>query len=106
MFYMAIQGKYGIKKLRATFDSKMAIFLISFGVIGMGIALTIAGYEQVLIERAQLGGTWDAFFIAQNQTWMAQAMDWRLIMGVVTTVGFFYLVKDLLTISKNPNNVR
>ncbi len=106
MFYMAVQGKYGIKKIRATFDSKMAIFLISFGVMGMGIALTIAGYEQVLIERAQLGGTWDAFFIAQNQTWMAQAMNWRLIMGVVTTVGFVYLVKDLLTISKNTNNIR
>ncbi len=63
------------------------------------------GYEQVLIERGQLGATWNAYFAAQNQTWMSQAMDWRLIMGIVMTVGFLYLVKDLLTISKNPKNV-
>ncbi len=71
----------------------------------MTVALTIAGYEQVLIARAQLGGTWQAYFDAQNQLWMSQAMNWRLIMGMVTTVGFFYLVKDLLTISKNPENI-
>ena len=105
MFYIAVQGKYGIKKLRATFASKMAIFLITFGVLGMAVALTIAGYEQVLIARAQLGGGWQAYFSAQNQLWMSQAMDWRLIMGVVTLVGFLYLAKDLLTISKNPENV-
>ncbi len=105
MFYMAVQGKYGIKKLRSTFSTNMAIFLLSFGMLGMTVALTIAGYEQVLIARAQLGATWNAYFLAQNQTWMVQAMDWRLIMGVVMTVGFLYLVKDLLTISKNPKNL-
>jgi nitric oxide reductase subunit B len=105
MFYLAIQGKYGIKKMRATFNSKMAIFLITFGVVGMAISLTIAGYEQVLVARAQLGGGWDAYFTAQGLTWMTQAMGWRLVMGVVTLLGFFFLVKDLLTISKNPNNV-
>ena len=105
MFYLAIQGKYGIKKMRATFNSKMAIFLITFGVVGMAIALTIAGYEQVLVARAQLGAGWDAFFTAQGLVWMTQAMGWRIVMGVVTLLGFFFLVKDLLTISKNPENV-
>jgi len=105
MFYMAIQGKHGIKKLRATFATKMAIVLLSLGMLGMTVALTIAGYEQVLIERGQLGATWNAYFVAQNQAWMSQAMDWRFIMGIVMTVGFLYLVKDLLTISKNPKNV-
>jgi len=105
MFYIGVQGKHGIKKLRSTFASNMAIFLLTFGMLGMTVALTIAGYEQVLIARAQLGATWNAFFLAQNQQWFAQAMDWRFFMGIVMTVGFVYLVKDLLTISKNPKNV-
>ncbi len=36
----------------------------------MTVALTIAGYEQVLVERAELGGTWEAFFTAQDLPWM------------------------------------
>jgi len=105
MFYMAVQGKHGIKKLRATFATKMSIFLLNFGMLGMTVALTIAGYEQVLIERAQLGATWNAYFVSQNQEWMSQAYNWRLIMGFVMVVGFIYLAKDLLTISKNPKNI-
>jgi len=100
MMYLGIQKAYGIERLKATFNSKMALFLITFGVIGMTVALTIAGYEQVLVERAELGGGWDAYFTAQNLPWMLQAQAWRLIMGVVTFVGFIYLVLDLLTIGK------
>jgi len=100
MMYIGIQKAYGIERLKATFNSKMAIFLITFGVIGMTVALTIAGYEQVLVERAELGGGWDAYFTAQNLPWMLQAQAWRLIMGVVTFIGFIYLVIDLLTIGK------
>jgi nitric oxide reductase subunit B len=98
MMYMGVQYAYGIKEMRATFKSKMGIFLITFGVIGMGVALTIAGYEQVLVERAELGAGWNAFFVAQELPWYTQAMLWRAIMGVVTFVGFVYLVWDLLTI--------
>ena len=100
MMYMGIQGAYGVKRMKATFNSKMAIFLITFGVIGMTVALTIAGYEQVLVERAELGGGWQAFFAAQNLPWYIQAQLWRLIMGLVTFVGFVYLLIDLLTIGK------
>jgi nitric oxide reductase subunit B len=64
----------------------------------MTVALTIAGYEQVLVERAELGAGWNAFFVAQELPWYIQAMVWRAIMGVVTFVGFVYLVLDLLTI--------
>ena len=66
----------------------------------MTVALTIAGYEQVLVERAELGGTWEAYFTAQNLHWYVQAQGWRLAMGVVTFVGFVLLVADLLTIGK------
>jgi nitric oxide reductase subunit B len=100
MIYLGLQGAYGIKNMRATKLSKWAIFLITFGVLSMAVALTIAGYEQVLVERAELGGTWEAFFTAQNLTWMVQAQGWRLTMGLVTFAGFVCLVLDLLTIGK------
>jgi len=98
MMYMGVQGAYGVERLRATFKSKMGIFLVTFGVMGMTIALTVSGYEQVLVERAELGATWNAFFVAQELPWYIQGMMWRAIMGVMTFVGFIYLVWDLLTI--------
>ncbi len=101
MIYVGIQGAYGLERMKATFKSKMGIFLVTFGVMGMTIALTIAGYEQVLIERAELGTTWNAFFVAQELPWYVQAQQWRMIMGVTTFVGFIYLVWDLLTIGNN-----
>ncbi len=104
MFYMAVQGKNNVKILRATFDSKMALYLINFGVMGMTVALTISGYGQVLVERAQFGATWEGFFVSQNFVWFVQGLGWRLAMGVVTLVGFAYLIKDLLTIGRSPLN--
>jgi len=98
---LALQGTYGVKVMKSTSLTKWAAFLIMFGVMGMGIALTISGYEQVLVERAELGATWDAFFIAQNLSWMIQGLAWRLVMGVVTFIGFALLVVDLLSIGKN-----
>lgn len=98
MFYMGVQGKSGKANLRMTFASKMGFVLICFGVVGMAVALTIAGYGQVMVERAQMGATWEGYFVSQNSHWFLQAMAWRLVMGVVTLVGFVYLVYDLLTI--------
>jgi len=100
MMYYGIQKAYGAERMKATFKSKMAIFMITFGVLGMTVALTIAGYEQVLVERAELGAGWSAFFAAQNLPWYVQAQTWRAIMGVVTFIGFIYLVLDLITIGK------
>ncbi len=106
MIYLGVQGKNGIKELRATFASKMAITLITIGVLGMTVSLTIAGYGQVLVERAQMGATWEAYFVSQNFTWFVQGLGWRLAMGIVTFVGFIFLVKDLLTTSKSPRHIR
>jgi len=100
MMYYGIQKAYNVKVLKSNFKSKMALFMITFGVLGMTIALTISGYEQVMIERGELGATWNAYFIAQNLPWFVQGMLWRGIMGVVTFIGFVYLVWDLLTIGK------
>jgi len=106
MIYMGVQGAYGVEKMKSTFKTKMALFLIAFGVMGMTIALTIAGYEQVLVERAELGATWNAFFVAQELPWYVQAQLWRAVMGVVTFVGFIYLVWDLLTIGTQAKKVQ
>ena len=100
MMYYGLQRAYGVQRMKLTFKSKMGIFLTTFGVMGMTIALTIAGYEQVIVERGEMGATWNAFFVAQNLPWYVQAQMWRAIMGVVTLLGFIYLAWDLLTIGK------
>ena len=74
MFYMGVQGKNGIKVMKATFASKMAITLITAGVMGMTVSLTVAGYGQVLVERAQMGATWEGFFVSQNMVWFVQGL--------------------------------
>lgn len=106
MFYMGVQGANGIKALRATFASKMGIILISGGVLGMTVALTVSAYVQTMVERAQWGATWTGYFAAQESQWMIQGYGWRLAMGVITFIGFIFLVKDLLTIKNNPRNIK
>ena len=80
--------------------------LITLGVLGMTISLTVAGYGQVLVERAQMGATWEGFFVSQDMVWFVQGLGWRLATGIMTFVGFLYLVKDLLTTSKSPRHER
>ncbi len=82
------------------------VSLITIGVMGMTVALTVAGYGQVLVERAQMGATWEGFFVSQNFVWFVQGLGWRLAMGVVTLVGFIFLVKDLLTTQNSPSHER
>jgi len=104
MFYMGIQRAYGVKVMKATFNFKMSISLLNIGMLGMTTALLIAGYGQVLVERAQFGATWEGFFISQDAVWFMQGMGWRLVMGAVMLVGFIYLILDLLTIGKSDRN--
>jgi nitric oxide reductase subunit B len=106
MMYIAVQGKNGIKILKSTKTSIWAVSLITGGVVGMTVALTIAGYVQVLVSRAQMGATWAAYFDGQSGMWFSQAMDWRLIMGSITMLGFVFLAKDLLTTGRNPVHER
>ena len=106
MMYIAVQGKNGIKILNNTRSTIFATSMITGGVVGMTVALTIAGYVQVLVSRAQMGATWAAYFDGQSGVWFAQGMDWRLIMGGITFIGFLFLAKDLLTIGRADNHVR
>ena len=106
MMYIAVQGKNNIKVMNNTKASIWAVSMITSGVVGMTVSLTIAGYVQVLVSRAQMGATWAGYFDGQSGMWFAQGMDWRLIMGLVTFLGFLLLAKDLLTTGKNPVHER
>ena len=72
----------------------------TLGVLGMTVALLIAGYEQSFIERAVEGSTWGGYFSAQNHPSFQNAMVWRLFFGGMTFAGFILLVWDLLTVGK------
>jgi nitric oxide reductase subunit B len=77
---------------------KWALGLLNVGVVGMTVALLIAGYEQSFIERAQEGSSWAGYFAAQMHPWFTQAMFWRQVFGLITALGFILLIWDLTTI--------
>ena len=79
---------------------KWALTLLCVGMLGMTVALLIAGYEQSFIERAIGGSTWQAYFDGQTRPWFVSAMQWRLAFGVLMTVGLVLLLWDFLTIGK------
>ena len=101
-FYLAFQKWRGnvwmSAGLHGAWRWKWALGLLHLGVIGMTISLLIAGYEQSFIERAIGGSSWQAYFAAQMHPWFLQAMQWRLLFGVITLLGVLLLVWDLLTI--------
>ena len=72
--------------------------LLHVGMVGMTIALLIAGYEQAFVERAVGGSTWQAYFEAQLRPWFVQAMQWRMFFGVVMTAGVVLLLWDFIKI--------
>jgi nitric oxide reductase subunit B len=79
---------------------KWALALSCAGVIGMTVALLIAGYEQSFVERALNGSTWEGYFQAQRAKWFMQGMFWRQIWGWVTAAGVALLAWDLLVIGR------
>jgi nitric oxide reductase subunit B len=102
-FYLAIQKWRGNVWMGAGLSDngwkwKWSLALLNFGVIGMTVALLIAGYEQSFIERAVEGSTWSGYFAAQMHPWFQQAMLWRFVFGLITAAGTGLLVWDLLTI--------
>ncbi len=103
-FYLAIQHWRGNVWMGAGLPNawrwKWSLALLNIGVIGMTIALLVAGYEQSFIERAVEGSSWGGYFSAQMQPAFQQAMVWRLFFGVVTASGLLLLIWDLCTIGK------
>ena len=79
---------------------KWSLILLNAGVLGITIALLIAGYEQSFIERAVGGSTCAGYFDAQSHPSFISSMNWRMFFGWVTAAGLALLVWDLLTIGK------
>jgi nitric oxide reductase subunit B len=103
-FYLAVQQARGNcwmgGGLAHGWRWKWSLALLNLGVMGMTVALLIAGYEQSFIERAVEGSTWTAYFDAQNHPWFVQAMVWRAIFGLMTIAGGGLLFWDLRVIGK------
>jgi nitric oxide reductase subunit B len=103
MFYIAIQKWRGNVWMSGGLADggwkwKWSLALLNMGVMGMTVALLIAGYEQSFIERAIGGSTWAAYFAGQSHPWFVQGMFWRMIFGYMTAAGLALLVWDLLTL--------
>ncbi|MGD2075791.1 MAG: cbb3-type cytochrome c oxidase subunit I [Gammaproteobacteria bacterium] len=109
-FYLAVQKLRGNVWMAADLPGngwkwKWSLALLNIGVLGMTVALLIAGYEQSFIERAMEGSTWEGYFAAQTHPWFVQGMYWRQVFGLITLAGFLLLVWDLLTIGSNEKRV-
>ncbi|HJL96203.1 MAG: nitric-oxide reductase [Gammaproteobacteria bacterium] len=104
MFYMAVQKFRGNIDMGSNIQNKYrwktSMVLLNVGALGMTIALLIAGYEQAFIERAVGGSTWSGYFAAQSDSTFISSMNWRMLFGVLMTIGTFFLAWDLLTIGK------
>jgi len=106
MFYMAVQAWRGNVVMDGTLVDKgwkwkWALGFLCVGILGMTIALLVAGYQQAFIERAAEGSTWEGFFKAQNDPSFISSMYWRMFFGIIMTLGTILLIWDLMTIGKN-----
>lgn len=103
-FYIAAQKSRGnvymSGNMVGAWKWKWSMVFLWVGMIGMTMALLIAGYDQSQIERAIEGSTWAGYFAAQGHPWFVQAMKWREISGWGFTLGYVLLFWDLLTIGK------
>ena len=79
---------------------KWALLLLNVGALAMSVPLLIAGYEQSFTERAAGGSTWQAYFEAQTTPSFVNAMQWRMVFGVMMTAGLVLLLWDFLTIGR------
>ena len=108
MIYIALQRQRGDVWMGADMPDggwkwKWALALLNIGVVGMTIALMVAGYEQAFIERAVEGSTWAGYFSAQNHPWFQQGMIWRFGFGWLVAAGLILLVWDLLSVGRREN---
>jgi nitric oxide reductase subunit B len=108
-FYLAMQKLRGDVWMGAGLPGgwkwKWSFALLNIGMLGMTMALLVAGYVQSQIERAIGGSSWSAYFDAQGHPWFQQGMWWREVFGVMMLVGFVLLAWDLLTAGRRETRV-
>jgi len=101
LVYIAVQN-IG-KRVQIPLNSKLwtwAWGLLVFGIIGIVASFTISGFAQTMIERAELGSTWNAFIKSYTHPWYTNTHWWRFWMGMLFLLGYVLLVWDLLTIGR------
>ncbi|TAK86489.1 MAG: nitric-oxide reductase [Betaproteobacteria bacterium] len=109
-FYLAMQKLRGEVWMGAGLPDrgwkwKWSFALLNIGMLGMTVALLVAGYVQSQIERAIGGSSWSAYFDAQAHPWFQQGMWWREVFGVVILIGVVLLAWDLLTVGRRETRV-
>jgi nitric oxide reductase subunit B len=110
VFYLAIQQWRGNVWMGGDLADKgwkwkWSLALQCIGILGMTVALLVAGYQQSFIERAQEGSSWYGYFLAQSHHWFVQGMLWRQIFGVIMTAGVALMIWDLATIGRAETRV-
>ncbi|WP_457628957.1 cbb3-type cytochrome c oxidase subunit I [Oceanithermus sp.] len=103
LVYIAAQNAR--KHVQIPLDSKLwgwAYGLLIFSIIGVVASFTISGFAQTMIERAELGSTWNAFIRAYTHPWYANTHWWRFWMGMLFLTAYLILVWDLVTIGRKP----
>lgn len=101
LVYIAVQNVG--KRVQIPLNSKLwtwAWGLLVFGIIGIVASFTISGFAQTMIERAELGSTWNAFIKSYTHPWYTNTHWWRFWMGTLFLLGYVLLVWDLLTIGR------
>ncbi len=101
LVYIAVQNLG--KRIQIPLNSRLwtwAYGLLVFGIIGIVASFTISGFAQTMIERAELGSTWNAFIQSYTHPWYANTHWWRFWMGMLFLLGYVLLVWDLLTIGR------
>ena len=103
VFYLARQKATGIEHLRGK-GWWWGFALLNLGMIGMVMALLLAGMAQTFYGRAIGGSTLMAFTNASQNPWFVAGMWARAGFGVVFALGYVALVWDLLAIRKQVPN--
>lgn len=109
VFYLAVQkwrgNVYMGPGLVGAWRWKSAFVLLNLGVLGMSMAMLVAGYQQSFIERAVEGSTWAAYFEAQRDPAFVLSMWWRQLFGCMTLAGTVLLVWDLVSIGRRESRL-
>lgn len=104
MIYIALAEIRGNVHLAGNFAGnwrwKWSLGLLNVSIIGLTMAMLVAGFDQTMIERASGGSTWEAFFQGQTTPSFIAGMQWRAAFGVMMLLGVALLMWDLITIGK------
>ena len=103
LVYIAVQHLR--PRIQIPLNSKLwswAWGLLVFGIIAIVASFTISGFAQTMIERAELGSTWNAFIRSYTHPWYTNTHWWRFWAGVLFLLGYVLLVWDLMTIGRKP----